>query len=57
VSANTEAGEWIDEVPSGRYGTTEEIAAAAVFLASDESAYMTGQQIILDGGVSVRGPF
>jgi 3-oxoacyl-[acyl-carrier protein] reductase len=57
VSANTEAGEWIDEVPSGRYGTTDEIAAAAVFLASDESAYMTGQQIILDGGVSVRGPF
>jgi NAD(P)-dependent dehydrogenase (short-subunit alcohol dehydrogenase family) len=37
-------------VPLGRYSTAEEQAYAAVFLASDESAYMTGAPLILDGG-------
>ncbi|TCO46346.1 3-oxoacyl-[acyl-carrier protein] reductase [Kribbella antiqua] len=50
-------GSWVDEVPVGRLGRSEEVAAAVVYLASDESAYMTGQQLVLDGGVSVRGPF
>lgn len=36
--------------PMGRLGTVEEIAAAAVYLASDESAFMTGQTLIVDGG-------
>jgi NAD(P)-dependent dehydrogenase (short-subunit alcohol dehydrogenase family) len=39
-------------VPMGRMGKVEEIAAAAVFLASDESAYMMGAELILDGGTS-----
>lgn len=47
---------WVEEVPLGRYGRIEEIADAATYLASDASAYVTGQQIV-DGGVSVRGPF
>ncbi|MEU0298720.1 SDR family oxidoreductase [Streptomyces sp. NPDC006175] len=42
---------------AGRYGTSEEMAAAAVHLSSGEARYVTGQQIVLDGGVSVRGPF
>ncbi|TDD47350.1 SDR family oxidoreductase [Kribbella antibiotica] len=48
---------WVDEIPLGRYGRSEEVAAAVVHLASDAAAYTTGQQLVLDGGVSVRGPF
>jgi NAD(P)-dependent dehydrogenase (short-subunit alcohol dehydrogenase family) len=36
----------------GRIGSSQEITAAAVFLASDESAYMMGAELILDGGTS-----
>uniref|UniRef100_A0AAU3GTJ4 SDR family oxidoreductase n=1 Tax=Streptomyces sp. NBC_01401 TaxID=2903854 RepID=A0AAU3GTJ4_9ACTN len=50
-------GRWIPEIPTGRYGTPAEMAAATVYLASDEAGYVTGQQIVLDGGASVRGPF
>jgi 3-oxoacyl-[acyl-carrier protein] reductase len=57
ASGNESASGWVEEIPAGRYGRVEEIAGAAVYLAADESAYMTGQQIVLDGGVSTRGPF
>jgi 2-keto-3-deoxy-L-fuconate dehydrogenase len=39
--------------PMGRLGTAEEIAALVVYLASDESAFITGQAINIDGGWSV----
>jgi 3-oxoacyl-[acyl-carrier protein] reductase len=38
-------------IPLGRYGTPEEVAAAAVFLASDEASYMTGAVLNLSGGL------
>ncbi len=39
--------------PMGRLGRPEEIAAAALYLASDESGFMTGQTIVIDGGWSI----
>jgi 2-keto-3-deoxy-L-fuconate dehydrogenase len=39
--------------PMGRLGRPEEIAAAALFLASDESEFMTGQTLVIDGGWSI----
>jgi 2-keto-3-deoxy-L-fuconate dehydrogenase len=39
--------------PMGRLGTAEEIASLAVYLASDESSYITGQAIAVDGGITI----
>jgi NAD(P)-dependent dehydrogenase (short-subunit alcohol dehydrogenase family) len=39
-------------IPMGRFGTTEEMVNGAVFLASDESSFMTGQSLIIDGGIT-----
>ena len=44
-------GKWAAEVPLGRLGKPEEIADAIVWLASDRSAYITGQTLVVDGGV------
>ena len=41
-------------VPMRRYGKPEEIAAAMVFLASDDAAYITGQTIRVNGGMSMN---
>lgn len=44
---------FIDRQPMGRLGTAEEVAAAAVYLASDESAFSTGTITLIDGGFAL----
>ena len=44
--------DFIARQPLGRLGTAEEIASIAIYLASDESAYTTGQPFIVDGGIT-----
>jgi NAD(P)-dependent dehydrogenase (short-subunit alcohol dehydrogenase family) len=44
---------FISRQPMGRLGRPEEIAALALYLASDDSKYMTGQAIIMDGGMKL----
>ena len=57
VSANRDEdsifAEFIRRQPVGRLGTPEEIAAAAAYLASEESSFLTGQILVIDGGWSI----
>lgn len=40
-------------IPMKRFGTDEEVAGVALFLASKDSAYMTGEEVLVDGGAAV----
>jgi NAD(P)-dependent dehydrogenase (short-subunit alcohol dehydrogenase family) len=42
----------LERVPLGRFGTPEDAAALACFLASDAASWVTGQVVVLDGGIS-----
>lgn len=44
---------FIGRQPMGRFGKAEEVAALAVYLASDESAFVTGQTMVIDGGWTI----
>jgi 2-keto-3-deoxy-L-fuconate dehydrogenase len=45
--------DFVDRQPMGRLGTTAEVAALALFLASDEASYITGQAHLIDGGMAL----
>ena len=47
----------VSHIPMGRAGTAEEMAAVAAFLFADESAYITGQTIFVDGGLTLYADF
>ncbi|MFP4007392.1 MAG: SDR family oxidoreductase, partial [Spirulinaceae cyanobacterium] len=44
-------------IPLGRAGTPEEMAAATAFLCSDEASYITGQTLYIDGGLTLYPSF
>jgi NAD(P)-dependent dehydrogenase (short-subunit alcohol dehydrogenase family) len=49
---NVEAEALDEEVPLGRPGTPEEVAALVSYLASEEAGYVTGASFLIDGGMS-----
>jgi 3-oxoacyl-[acyl-carrier protein] reductase len=44
---------WAAQIPIGRLGTVDDVAAAACFLASDEAAYITGHVLAVNGGMDM----
>ena len=42
--------EWMKSEPIGRFGRPEDIAYGALYLASDEAAFVTGSELVIDGG-------
>jgi NAD(P)-dependent dehydrogenase (short-subunit alcohol dehydrogenase family) len=46
------AGSIMSQIPAGRFGAPSEVAKAAVFLASDESTFTVGAELVIDGGMS-----
>jgi NAD(P)-dependent dehydrogenase (short-subunit alcohol dehydrogenase family) len=44
----------IDKTPMRRFGRPDEIAAAVVFLASDKASFITGTELVVDGGMSAQ---
>ncbi|HEY0702434.1 MAG TPA: SDR family NAD(P)-dependent oxidoreductase [Candidatus Acidoferrales bacterium] len=57
-SADPEArrAAWVKMHPLGRLGTTKDVAFGALYLASDESAWVTGQCLVIDGGMTSAAP-
>jgi NAD(P)-dependent dehydrogenase (short-subunit alcohol dehydrogenase family) len=48
-----EKAAFVSQIPAGRFGNPSEIANAVVFLASDESAFTVGAELLIDGGMSL----
>lgn len=44
--------EWLDQYPVGRFGQPEDVADAALFLSSDAASFITGTELVVDGGLT-----
>jgi cyclopentanol dehydrogenase len=44
----------LERVPLGRVGTVEDIAYGVLYLASDESSFVTGSELVIDGGMTAQ---
>jgi NAD(P)-dependent dehydrogenase (short-subunit alcohol dehydrogenase family) len=44
----------LNRIPMGRFGQPEDVANAALFLASDESSWINGESLVVDGGISIN---
>ena len=54
IDMNKVMKEFLDRIPMGRMGDPDDIAKVVLFLASDMSSYMTGSQIVVDGGALLK---
>jgi NAD(P)-dependent dehydrogenase (short-subunit alcohol dehydrogenase family) len=54
VADQTEWQQRLTRLPMGRAGTPEEVAYGVIYLASDESSYMTGSELVIDGGTTAQ---
>jgi 3-oxoacyl-[acyl-carrier protein] reductase len=57
VAQAAQADAELDWIPAGRAASSQEVADAAVFLASPLSSYISGQSLVVDGGATAVGPF
>lgn len=53
-ASEEEKNKRLNRIPLGRFGRAEDIVNAGIFLASDESSWMTGSQFVVDGGITVN---
>jgi NAD(P)-dependent dehydrogenase (short-subunit alcohol dehydrogenase family) len=53
-TSEAERNKRLNRIPLGRFGTPEDVVHAGIFLASDESAWITGTAFLVDGGVTVN---
>ena len=52
IDSLPESDERRERIPMGRYGSVTEVGELVVFLASERSSYMTGQNLRIDGGIT-----